>query len=457
MKDMREFIKKYAEEFPKDFVKFEEEVDPKYQITAIVRKFDLAGKQPLILFENVKGYDTSVVCNVEPNLQKLAFALGVEEGEVEDTYTTAEKSLFNGKSSFAPIAVDKNNAPVKEVIIPQEEVDFYKFPVITHHMGEVPYMTRGVGVARDPEDGYLHAAYYRLMVKEKDHLVTHITPGRHLWQMYKKAEAMGQSLPIAFYLGSHPAWSMGVQSRISHPPTEFDVIGELLGEPLEMVKCETSDLMVPAGAEIVIEGELRPGAMEAEGPWRDFTLYAQVAQRHSFFVKCVTHRKDPILHDSGAWVKNGHLFNRIPQQTFIEREIQRAVPNVKKFRFGFYPQPMYGLISLDKKHAGEPKQAILAAFAQEIYLKNVAVFDIDIDLDNIEQITWAFATRVQADRDFLIMPGVMGTDLDISDKEEAVTTKLGIDATAKPFRKDLPHVGKVSEKYLEETDISKYL
>lgn len=457
MKDLRSFIEDWRNHSPQETVVIKDEVDPKYEITAIVKKFDLAGLYPLLIFENVKGHRIPVVCNVEATDKQLAFALGVEPDRLDAWYNEREEELLAGKVKFPPVEVPPSAAPVKEVVIPADRVDLYAYPFLIHHLGEVPYLTRGIGITRDPVNGLLHAAYYRLMVKGKNLMVTHITPGRHLWHIYKKAERMGRNLPIAFAVGSHPAWSMGAQSRIAHPPTEYDVMGALLGESLEVVRCETSDLLVPARAEMVIEGELRPGLLESEGPWSDFTRYSQVAQRHPVFVTAITHRRDMILHDAGSWLLAGHAFTRIPQQAYVRREIIKAVPSVRDFRFAFFPQPMYGLISMEKTHEGEPKQAILAAFANELYLKYVIALDTDIDLGNPRDVFWALGTRVQPDRDFLLLPGVLGTDLDISAPREAVVTKVGIDATAKPFRKDLPPVGQIPEDILARIDLKRFL
>lgn len=457
MQDVRTFIKDVERETPKELIRFREEVDPYYEITAIVRKFDLAGHQPLIIFENVKGHDYPVVCNLEAGIPRLALAMKVSPDQISDRYREIEDGVLSGKISYPPREIAPEDSPVKEVVIPRPEVDLYKFPVVTHHVGEAPYITRAVGVVRDPVEGYLHAGCYRLMVKSKDHLVTHITPGKHLWYIYKKAEEMRKPLPIAFFLGSHPLWSLGGQSHIAHPPTEYDVIGGLLGEPLEVVRCENSDLLVPARAEMIIEGELRPPTLEQEGPWRDFTRYSQVGQRHPVFITGITHRRDMIFHDAGCWVRGGLIYNRIPQQAHVLRNLKKDVPGVKDFRFVFNQAAIFGVISMKKKHLGEPKLAILSAFASELYLKYVIVVDDDIDLGNEADIFWSLATRVQAERDFLIIPGSLGTDLDISAPEEAVVTKVGIDATAKPFRDQLPPEGEISAEHLEKADIAKYL
>lgn len=456
MEDLRNFIKLVEEKAPGDIIYYQEEVDPYYEITAIQKKFDISGYKPLIVFEKVKGYPYKVVVNVETSLPRFSVAMNLPEEKVEENYAKVEEAVITGKISYPPREIAKEDSPVKEVIVSKDDVDLYKFPVVTHHVGETPYITRGIGVVRDPEEGYLHAAYYRLMIKDKNHMVTHVTPGRHLWYIYKKAEARGEALPIAFVVGNHPLWSLGAQSRIPHPPSEFDVIGGLLGKPLSVVRCEHSDLLVPARAELVIEGELRPDGLEKEGPWSDFTRYSQEAQRHSVYVKGITHRKDMYLHDS-CWVQEGAILTRIPQNAFMLREIKKEVPSVKDFRFGLNPAVMYGIISMKKTHLGEPKQAIISAFAKELYLKFVIVVDDDIDFNNDNEIFWSIATRFQAERDLLIIPGIIGTDLDLSAVPEGYMTKVGIDATAKPFRKDLPKVGQISPEHLQKADISKYI
>ena len=140
--------------------------------------------------------------------------------------------------------------------------------------------------------------------------------------------------------------------------------------------------------------------------------------------------------------------------TFMNRKLKEAVPDVKLFRYG---STLHGLIQLDKKHVAQPKQAILAALANDLYLKYVLCFDSDIDIESQAQVVWALTTRVQAERDIMILPGVLGSDLDLSAPEEGVVTKVGIDATAKPFRKDLPPVAKVPEETMNRIDLEKYI
>jgi UbiD family decarboxylase len=159
----------------------------------------------------------------------------------------------------------------------------------------------------------------------------------------------------------------------------------------------------------------------------------------------------------GAWSSLGPILGRIPQHAFMNRQIKEAVPDVLKFRFGPATGWFYGFIQIDKKHPGQPKQAILAAFANDLYLKYVVCFDADIDIENGAQMSWALATRVQADRDLMILPGILGTDLDMSAREEGVLTKVGIDATSKPFRKNFPPVAKLPDEVMKRINLKDYI
>jgi 2,5-furandicarboxylate decarboxylase 1 len=428
-------------------------VDPRYEITAIIKKLDLMGKYPLVLFEKVKGYDIPVVCNTDTTEGKYALAFGVPPEKIQEFYDAKEIECIK-RNPYPVKEVEKSVSPVKEVIKKGSEVNLYDFPFPVHHEGEVPYLTRAIGIATDESAGCLHTAHYRLMVKDRTLGVTHITPGRHLWDIYNQRQEQEKPLEVAFVLGLHPALAMAAQSRMPHPPSELDLAGCLMGESLEMVRCETIDVMVPAHAELVLEGEIPPHALEEEGPWGDFTKYHQVAKRHPVIFKAITHRKNPIVQDMGAWSSTPRMITRIPQDGYMNRKLKEMVPDIRRFKSsgGFY-----GFIQLDKKHVAQPKQAILSAFACDLYLKYVLCFDTDIDIDSGAQMAWAVATRVQAERDIMVLPGVLGTDLDVSAPQESVVTKVGIDATAKPFRKDLPVVAKVPDDVMKRVELKDYI
>jgi len=457
MKDMRMFISALEKESPNQVVRVTKEIDPKYEVSALIRKLADAGKNPILIFEKVKGSRYRLVCNVCEGREKFALAMGCSVGDVEDTYFRRETEVLKGQKNFSPITLSKTESPCKEVVLIGNDVNMFDFPVVTHHQGEAPYITRGIGIVKFPDVDAYHAAHYRLMVKEKNRGVTHITPGRHLWDIYNYRNDRNEPLEIAFVIGSNPLWSLGSQSRISHPPYEYDVMGALLGEPLELVRCETIDVKVPAWAEIIVEGEILPGELESEGPWGDFTRYSVVAERPPVHIKAITCRKDAILQDMGAWTMAGAYLPRIPLTAHMIRKLKEAVPDVVSFRYGPNPELFYGLISIKKRHPGQPKQAILAAMAADHYLKYVICFDEDINLDSNFRITWALATRVQAEKDIFIISGVLGTDLDISAAENGLITKVGIDATAKPYLKDIPNPAMIPKEILKAIRIEEYL
>jgi len=454
MTDLRDFIAECEKKLPREFLRVSKEVDPKYEITVIVKKLDLLGKHPLIYFENVKGYNSPVVCNTDDSWTKFGLALGVPPEQVTDFYDKSE--LETVRLNKYPIKeVKKSEAPCKEVVKIGNEVNMNDFPFITHHEREVPYLTRAIGVANVGETDCPQTAHYRLMIKSTDLGVTHLTPGRHLWDIWNEKSEQNKPVEIAFVVGLHPAWALASQSRIAHPPSEFDIVGSIFKESMEVVRCETIDVLVPAWAEIILEGEIPPNTLEEEGPWGDFSRYHQIAQRHPVRIKAITHRKNPIVHDMGAWPSTGYnIMSRVPQSLWMTRQIKEAVPDVKRFMFG---PTMVGYIQLDKKHIAQPKQAILAAFANDLYLKYVVCFDTDIDLEKGSEIAWALLTRVQAERDVMILPGVLGSDLDISAPEESVVTKVGVDATAKPFRKDWPPERKVPGEVMSRLNLTDYV
>lgn len=456
MKDLRTFISECEKTLPGEFVRVSKEVDPKYEITAVVKKLDLLGKHPLVLFEKVRGYDIPVVCNTDTTWSKFGLALGVLPERVEDFYAEREEECIRF-NPYPHKEVKRSEAPCKEVIKTGKAANLHDFPFLVHHEGEAPYLTRAIGVVHNRKANCPHAAHYRFMIKKPDLGVTHITPGRHIYNIWRDRTDQNQPLEIAFAIGLHPAWAVASQSRIAHPPSEFDVAGSLMSQSLDVVKCETIDVLVPAWAEIIIEGEIPPNTFEEEGPWGDFTRYHQVAIRHPVRIKAVTHRRNPVVHDMGSWPSTGPIMGRIPQHAFMNRQIKEAVPDVKLFRYGSATGWFYGFIQLDKKHVAQPKQAILAAFANDMYLKYVVCFDTDIDIENGAQMAWALSTRVQADRDMIVLPGILGTDLDLSAREESVVTKVGIDATSKPFRKDMPPVAKVPDEVMKRIQLKDFI
>ena len=422
--DLRTFLDQVKRDNRDDLLVVSREVDPAFEITAITAKLEQEAKRrPIILFEKVKGTKFPVLTNLHAGRSRLATAIHAKPEEMQRAYLGAmEKPI-------PPKLVTK--CPVKEVILTGDKIDLYKLPQILHHQEDAgPYITAAISFAKDPNGDTWNCAYNRLMIKDRDTTSIHLTLAKHLWEFQRAAEAQGKALPVAFAIGVHPAIALGCLAIGSIDEDERAIMGGLLGEPLELVKCETSDLLVPAHAEMIIEGEILPHERTAEGPFGEFTGYSLgVRQREVLKVRAITHRRDAIFQD----ITVGHLDHLMLSTTPIEANLYRAVramvPTVNAVRV---PAPFTCYVSIEQRISGQAKNAILAVLGADLYMKRVVVVDHDVDVFNDRQVNWAIATRCQPDRDIAIITNARGSDLDPSTKEDGNTAKWGVDATAKP-------------------------
>jgi 2,5-furandicarboxylate decarboxylase 1 len=268
------------------------------------------------------------------------------------------------------------------------------------------------------------------MIKGRDTTSIHLTSAKHLWEFYRRAEARGQPLPVAFAFGVHPAIALGALAIGSIDEDERGIMGALLGEPLALVRCETSDLFVPAYAELIIEAEILPRERTAEGPFGEFTGYSLgERQREVVKVRAITHRREALFQDIAVAHLDHLLLSTIPIEANLYRAVRSMVPSVKAVRV---PAPFTCYVSIEQRIPGQAKNAILAVLGADLYMKRVVVVDHDVDIFNDRQVNWAIATRCQPDRDITIISNARGSDLDPSTKEDGYTAKWGVDATAKP-------------------------
>jgi len=288
------------------------------------------------------------------------------------------------------------------------------------------------------------------MLKGKNRLGVSLHSRRRMWEFHRRAEAKGQNLPAAITLGIHPLHYMG-SMVYAYPPNvrKVEIIGGLFGEPYRVARCGTAELEVPAGAEIVIEGEVLAHEREPEGPFSEFTGYASFRSTQNVFVaKRMRMRRNAIFHSVVSGMSQDHiLVSCITREGEILNALRRNLPNVKAVHV---PHTTCGafmaFISMKKTAAGEPQQAIMAALGTEFYTKYVIVVDDDVDVFNLADVMWAVATRVRAEQDIVFIPGAKGAILDpTSDPEDFTLTKMGIDAT-KPLGRDFAARLTISEE-----------
>jgi UbiD family decarboxylase len=278
------------------------------------------------------------------------------------------------------------------------------------------------------------------MLKGRNRLGLSLHSRRRMYEFHRRAEARGEALPAAITIGIHPIHYMGSMAY-HYPPNvrKYEIIGALFGEPYRVARCGTADLEVPAGAEIVIEGEILATAREPEGPFGEFTGYASYRSTENVFVaRRIQMRRDAIFHSVASGTAADHiLVSSISREAEILNALRRNLPNVRAVHVPLCTVgALMAIVSMKKTAEGQPKQAIMAALGTEFYVKTVVVVDDDVDIFNLSDVMWAVITRTRAERDITFIPGAMGAILDpTSDPQDHTVTKVGIDAT-KPTGRD---------------------
>ena len=430
---LRGFVEKTEKTDPANVLRIKAPVSQQLEMTATVFELDRLNKSPIVIFEKVAGFDMPVVTNVAGNRELLARCL--------DTTVANLPTAFRERcQKYIPSEI-VSKPSWDEIVIEGEDVDLTRLPVpFQFTIDAAPYITAGQITARDPETGVDTTGFHRLMLKGKNRLGVSLHSRRRMYEYHRRAEARGQSLPAAIVIGTHPLHYMG-SMVYAYPPNvrKFDIIGGLFGEPYRLARCGVENLEVPASAEIIIEGEILAGVHEPEGPFGEFTGYASHRSTQNVFVaKRIRMRRDAWFHSVVSGMSRDHiLISCITREGEILNALKRNLPNVRAVHV---PHKTCGaflaIVSMKKIAEGEPKMAMLTALGTELYTKQVIVVDEDVDIYDMEDVMWAVATRVRAEKDILMVPGVKSAIIDpTSDPATFTVTKMGIDATA-PINED---------------------
>lgn len=448
-KDLRGFLREYEKENPKEFCRIKKEVDPKFEVAAILTKLEEIRKLPILYYEKIKGSSFPVVANVYSTKKKIASSIGIDPNKFRERYLEAINHQIPPKMV--------SDGPVMEETIGAKDVDLKALPMMTYHEGDAaPYITAGIVLAENPDTGECNASFNRFMYKGRNKAGIFMTVGKHLHEIYSRMEDQGRPLSISICLGSHPAWALGALYIGSYEDNELGIIGGLLGSPVEVIKGELDGTLVPANAEIVLEAVIEPHVREEEGPFCEFSGYATgKGLRPVVTIKSIHLRKNAIYQDICGGQHREHLvMATLPMEANLFKSIKGAVPTLVDVHV---PAPFSLIVSIKKRFQGQAQSAIITAFSSEMYLKHVIVVDEDVDITNLQQVIWAVATRVQADKDIVIIPGVRGSSLDPSSGAEGVVTKMGIDATAKPSLASFPKRNMVPKEVMDRLKLEEYL
>jgi len=396
--DLRGFLDFLRREHPGQLWEIDSSVPLAYDMTAYALEIDQEKNQPALLFKNVIDYEIPVVSNLFASRRRIGLMVGLEETEL----VTGWSRVAARRVKPAP----SEQAPVKEVIITGSDVDLRLYPIPVHFEADAgQYITGGVVVAKEPDTGTANLSFARLQLKGSDTLGASLHSRGDLWDYQRQAAELGRPLEVAVSIGLHPAITLAAAARLPSGEDELDLAGGLLGQPIPVVQAETVDLMVPAEAEMVIEGMIDPDAHEDEGPFGEFTGYASGrSTRNLLRVTAITHRRDMIYQDIVPGASAEHLnLSKTPRAGNTIEMVKKKFPNVVDMNYPSSGTHYHCYVSMKKTMEGSPKQLMMLLFGLEMFLKLVIVVDEDIDVYKEEEVMWALATRFQADRDLFTL------------------------------------------------------
>jgi len=422
------------------------------------------------LFENVtdasgKKYSAQVaVCVLGASRTVYATAMGVAPEEIVPQW------LKGLASPVLPRLVDRAEAPVKEEIhqgeeLAREGLEEFPIPISTPGYDPAPYLTAPYWVTRDPETGVRNVGTYRAMVKGRATTGVFVHPAQHIGIHWTKCKKLGKPLEAALVVGGPPVVGMVSVAKIPYGVDEFAIAGGIGGAPIELVKCETVDLEVPARAEIVCEGEITMDYVEPEGPFGEFTGYMGARQMNPIFkIKCLTHRRNPVYQAflSQFPPSESSLIRGISFEAILYKLLKYDcnIPGVLGVAFhegsGSWA---YCIIQLEKQNPSQPWQALNAAVAFDPTIgKIIIAVDEDINPRDPDAVNWALSYRMQPHLDLRVTTG-KASMLDLSaappgsPEEEARfpkprgTSAVLIDATRKW---DYPPVSLPQKVFMEK-------
>ncbi|UOF92637.1 UbiD family decarboxylase [Fodinisporobacter ferrooxydans] len=426
----------------------DKKVGLQYEIAAIAKKLD---GQKAAYFTKVEDYEIPVVSGICSTRSDFAEALGTDPYGMISKFTEAVTSPMPCQ------LVERQSAPVKENVV-LENIDLLQMlPIPFHHEKDSGnYITAGLFIVRDPVTRKQNVSIHRLQVSGKDKLGVLLLP-RHTFHLYKKAEELGQSLDCAIVIGTDPVTLLASQASTPFGVDELEIASALRGEPLEVVRCETVDIDVPAFAEIVLEGKILPHVREPEGPFGEFPkYYGPRSEKEVVQITAVTHRTNPIFYTIVPAGYEHLLLGGIPREASLFETVRQTVPTVKAVHMSLGGTARYhAIVSIKKRNEGEGKNVILAALANSFDIKHVVVVDEDVDIFDMEEVEWAIATRFQAEKDLIVIHGTQGSKLDPS-TNNGVGSKMGLDCTV-PMGSEPMRYLRIKIPGFDQLDIETYI
>ena len=414
-------------------------VEPKFEMPAVMEQIEQQRKA--FLFENVKGARFPVIGGVLNRIECYGWALGSVPGE---PFTAADlKTRFeNAKvASVAPREV--TTGPVKDVIRRGGDINLAEIPVPTvFELDSGAFITAACGISRNPRTGKLNVGVYRTLILGKNTMAVNASSLSDLRTFYQHAEKHGESMPIALAIGVEPALQMAAACKLPADQSELDLAGALQGKPIDLVKCETSDLLVPANAEMIIEGRV-DFSRKLENVLGEFAGQYGPETAPVTEVTAITHRRDALFYAILAGKNPEHntlgSMATFSIQHALAGALRKQLPQIVDINV--YLDPKFGsmahiVLSIRKQNDAEPMALIDSAFKAaggffpvSHITKRIVVVDDDVNVHDLNDVEWAIWTRVAQASKFRVIPDVRSWELERCAKEGRGSLRLGVDAT----------------------------
>ncbi len=426
-----------------ELVRVRREVDPRHEMPALMAQCE--AKQQAVLFERVRGSRFPLVGGVLNHLQTLGWACGSVPGEPFGEDQLLARLDHALAQRITP--VDVATGPVKDVVLRGDAVNLTALPVPTvFELDSGPFITGACGIARNPATGQLNVGVYRVLVLGPRRLAVNAVPGSDLAAIYRQHEAAGTPMDIALAIGVEPALLMAAVCRLPADESELDVAGGLLGRALELVRCETSALRVPARAEMVIEGRV-DFTHPVENTLGEFAGQYGTETAPVTVVQALSHRRDAQLHAVLAGRHAEHVTLGTVATAGLRRSLAQALRAALPPLAGLHVflEPALGsmahvVLALDKPDDDTPMRLADAAFAVPVPLgggtvpashlvKRVLVVDPDVAVHDLADVEWALWTRTARAAKFRVTAGVESWDLERCARRGSGSLRVAVDAT----------------------------
>ncbi len=439
VQDLRSFVALL--ESRGELVRIAREVDPKYEMAAVMAALEKERKA--FIFENVRGARFPALGGLLNKLERFGMALGYPRAEEHFDDPAFDGLLEKAKAhALKPQTVD--NAPSQSVVIQGADINLHDLPVPTFfELDSGPFITAAIGTTRNPETGVQNVGVYRTLILGPRRFVINASSLSDLRRHYASAQERGEVMPIALAIGVDPAMLTAAACKLPPDHCEYEMAGGLQGRPMELARCITSDLLVPANAEFIIEGQVDFGE-RVENLLGEFAGQYGPETAPATEVTAITHRPDPYFYTimAGRNPEHNTLGNVAVYgvQRSIEAALREALPGQIE-DIHVYMSPGLGtlahvVVSINKVNDGQPKEIIDKAFAggghifpMSMITKRVIVVDSDIDVHSMDDVQWAIWNRAATEHKFMVIPDVQSWELERAAKEGQKSVRIGIDAT----------------------------